>query len=96
MTQPKPPMPIGTHGSDSTISAATTLTGAPADGGWLRLQALTQNIRFTCDGATTPTSTVGFQVVAGKEVWVPVGASGIVQVIEETSGAAVQWQWHSW
>lgn len=87
-----PFVPLGDHVSDSSLSSAETLTaqsGATA----LLIQALTQNVRFTLDG-TTPTATVGFQLKAGDPpVLIPISYDTAVKVIEEASGAVLQYQW---
>ena len=91
----RPPVVVGAHGSDSTISSATAIPGTPVHGGWLFLQALSQNVRYTMDG-TPPTSTVGFRLAAGELQPIPIGAGQVITVIEEAAGASVQWQWLSW
>ncbi len=57
------------------------------------IQALTQNVRFTLDG-TNPTATSGLQIKAGDPpMIIPVGASAILKVIQETATASLQFQW---
>lgn len=82
--------PIGSHTTDTTISAATTIT--PATGAdYVVLQAFTQAVRYTVDG-TTPTASVGFRIAANDSDVIPVGPNTVLQVIEETATASVQWQ----
>ncbi len=88
---------IGAHVSGPTISSAVVLSDtAPANAKKLLMQAITQNIRYTLDG-TTPTSTVGFQLRAGDPpVIIPYWPGDVtITVIEETSGAKLQYQWGS-
>ncbi|HEX8186470.1 MAG TPA: hypothetical protein VF747_17015, partial [Blastocatellia bacterium] len=56
-------IPVGSHNDGLAISSAVALT-KPAGATKLRIQALTQNIRYTLNG-TTPTSSKGFQLKAG-------------------------------
>lgn len=86
---------ISTHTANSSLSSAVTLT-PPTGAHALLIQAITQNIRITFDGTTTPTATVGFQIRAGDPpaiVDVPTGTT--VKVIQETASATVQYQWIS-
>lgn len=57
----------------------------------LKIQALTQNIRYRIDGGEA-SATVGFQLTAGSETTLPVPNNG-VSVFEEAAGAIVQYQW---
>lgn len=83
--------PLGSHSSGATISSATVLTRA-AGSTKLLIQALTQNVRFTLDG-TTPTASVGFQLLAGAApIVVPIDAATTVTVIQETATASLQYQ----
>lgn len=85
------PRVVGSHTTDSTISASTTITPA-AGANAVLIQAYTNNIRYTLDG-TTPTATTGFLLEAGKQVVIDYPASGMtIKVIEETASASVQWQ----
>ena len=58
----------------------------------IRIQALTQNIRYRIDGAGLASATIGFQLTAGSEVTLPVPNNG-VSIFEENAGAIVQFQW---
>lgn len=46
-------------GLSSVKTLADVTDGIPSGSTWVLLQAETQNIRWTDDGSTTPTSTVG-------------------------------------
>ena len=87
---PKPFIPVGSHTTDATVSAATTLT-RPAGATRLLLQTSTQNVRFTLDG-TTPTATTGFLVTTTDG---PVTIETVldVEVIEVAASATIQYQW---
>ncbi|MBI1296672.1 hypothetical protein GC175_17085 [bacterium] len=84
--------PVGTHQTDDTVSAATTLT-PPNGANSVLLQALNQNVRYTLNG-TTPTATTGFRLTAGRDpVIVPMTEQTMLRVIEEVAGAVLQYQW---
>ena len=86
-----PYLPIGSHTSNSSLSAATSIT-VPSNASGILAQALTQNVRFTLDG-TTPTATLGFQLKAGDPpLLIPVGPGRTVRLIEETATANLQYQ----
>ncbi len=63
----------------------------PTDATHLKVQVLTQNIRYTIDG-TESSATIGFQLAAGTETTLPVPNLGI-SVFEEAAGAIIQYQW---
>lgn len=82
----------GAHSSGLAIVTAQTLT-PPGDSTKLLIQALDQNVRYTLDG-TTPTASVGFQLLAGDPpVVVPIGVDTVIKVIEEAATASLQFQW---
>jgi hypothetical protein len=84
---------VGSHSSGASIASATTLT-KPTGAHAILIQALTQNVRFTLD-ATTPTATVGFQILAGNApILIPVPGASIT-VIQEAATASLQYQWVS-
>lgn len=84
--------PLGSHSSGADISSAVTLT-APAGATKLRMQAITQNVRYTLDGST-PTTSSGFELLAGDPaIIVPIESNTTVKVIEETSAADLEYQW---
>jgi hypothetical protein len=56
----------------------------------IKLQALTQNIRYRIDGKEA-SATIGFQLVAGSDALIPVPNLGI-SIFEEVAGAIVQYQ----
>lgn len=57
----------------------------------IKIQALTQNVRYTIDSSQA-TATHGFQLAAGSEATLPVPNNGI-SLFEESPGAIVQFQW---
>jgi hypothetical protein len=83
--------PVGAHSSGATISSATTLT-KPEGANQILIQALIQNVRFTLDG-TTPTTTVGFQLLAGNPPVIIAVPGASMKVIEEAATASLQYQW---
>jgi hypothetical protein len=56
----------------------------------IKMQALTQNVRYRIDGETA-TAATGFQLIAGADALVPVPNNGI-SIFPETAGAIVQYQ----
>lgn len=81
-----------------TVGDHTSLTVA-AGGDWIekpnysthiKMQALTQNIRYRVDDGTA-TATVGFQLVAGADTLAPVPNRGI-SIAREAGGAVLQYQ----
>lgn len=83
--------PIGAHGRQTDLTSAFTPT-IPAEASMCVVQALGANVRFTLDG-TTPTASVGFQVVAGDvERILPIGPDTVLRFIQEASGAELQYQ----
>jgi hypothetical protein len=87
-------VPVGSHGYDATISAATVLSrpaGFSPDG--VLLQAIDQDVSFTIDG-TTPTASIGFVIKAGADpVLIDMSGGQTLTVIEVTATATVQYQW---
>ena len=84
--------PVGSHITGTDISSAVTLT-APTGATKILIQAITQNIRFMLDG-TAPTTTTGFQIVAGDPaVLIPLGTDTVLKVIEEAATCVPQYQW---
>lgn len=87
--------PIGAHTSQNNLSTARTLTPPNPTATKLLVQCITQNVRYTLDG-TTPTSTLGFRLVAGDSPYIiPVAVGNTVKFIEETATAVLQTQWGS-
>lgn len=83
---------VGTHQTDTTISSATVLT-LPSGANGVLLQCTGQNVRYTLDG-TTPTSTVGFVLVANASpvlITFP-NDDTVVTVIESAASGAIQFQ----
>lgn len=84
-------VPRGSHTGGASISSVATIT-IPAGATQVMLQAITQNVRYTLDG-TAATTTLGFQLKAGDPpIIVPVSASTVLKVIEETATASLQYQ----
>jgi trimeric autotransporter adhesin len=85
--------PVGAHNSGLDISTAKTLT-KPTGASKIIIQALTQNVRFTLDG-TAPTTTLGFQLVAGGVPFIIEVPGTSIKVIQEAATASLQYQWVS-
>lgn len=83
----------GSHVDGLTISSAVELTKPGSGANKILIQALTQNVRYTLDG-TTPTASLGFQLKAGDPpTLMYIGVGITLTVIEEASGADLQYQW---
>ncbi len=84
--------PIGAHNDGLNIAAVAELA-APVGANKIMFQALDQNVRFTLDG-TDPTTTLGFQLVAGDPpVILTIESRATIKVIEEAATADLQYQW---
>jgi hypothetical protein len=82
---------IGNQDRITDLSSATPIA-RPDTATHIWIQPLTQNIRVIVNEATQPAAAVGFQIAAGTIKEIPVKA-GSLRVIEETSGATVEYQW---
>lgn len=91
--------PVGVHTTNSSLASAVTLT-RPSLSSYpnanqirlLQIQAFSQNVRYTLDG-TTPTASVGFQLLAGQVATFGIDPATVVSVIQEAASASVQYQW---
>ena len=90
-------MPIyhteGAHIAVTDLSSAVTITNDEDKTRGLIVQALAKNVRYTLSN-TTPTASVGFQLVAGgteRRIDLEYGMS--VRFIEEEASANLQYQW---
>ena len=87
--------PVGAHTTNSSLSAAVTLT-QPYGANRILLQAFTQNVRLLFTEATStdvPTATKGFRLLAGERIDLSVSTGVLLKVIEETASASIQYQW---
>jgi len=84
-------VPVGAHASLTDLATAQRLS-APAGAGQVLIQALGVDVRYTIDGST-PTISLGFRLIADADPILLRVLGAPVQVIEETSGAEVQYQW---
>lgn len=83
---------VGNHTSEAVADGVTGMWLAkPANATHLRIQPLTQAIRYRLDGAQA-TPTLGFQVAAGTEVTIPCPNLGI-SIAEVAAGATIEYQW---
>ena len=85
---------VGLH-LNGSVGVSTFLPKA-TNATHIRLQAITQNLRYKIDsgtdGATPATSTIGFQLAAGAADTIPVPNTGI-SIAQENDGALYQAQW---
>jgi hypothetical protein len=83
--------PIGAQITDAALSAVKTFL-KPADANGCLINAVTQNVRYTLDGSTAPTASVGLLMVAGQApIYLEPGAS--LKVIEVAASASISLQW---
>lgn len=85
--------PLNGNGHQSVALPATVWTfNAPKQCNSVRVQALTQAIRYTLDG-TAPTATVGFQLAAaGAPIILYLSDTTTLRFIREADGAVLQLQ----
>ena len=86
--------PLGNHVSVVlSATAAYSPDARPAGASLLLVQAIDENLRFRLDNVD-PTTTVGFQIVAGDPaVLIPIGSNTKPQFIGEAAGCVLQYQW---
>jgi len=89
-TYPADLLTVGNHLS-GTISSPSQFLAKPANATHIKLQALTQNLRYRID-TNEATATVGFQLASGSDALIPVPNTGI-SLAPETAGATYQAQW---
>lgn len=90
MVKEAPLIPVENHISGNVGVTVVTLT-KPNDACFLKLQALTQNIRYRIDGEN-PTANIGFQLATGSDTLIPVNVNQI-RIIAEAAGGVYQGQW---
>lgn len=86
--EPYPFQPSGAEQHSVACAAATALPNVPARTTYAVVQAAVAAIRYTMDGVTTPTSSVGFTLAAGASLPIS-GAAAIAnfRAIAATAGA---------
>lgn len=85
--------PFGAHVNQGSLNSVQTLQNFPGEVKGVLVQALTQNIRYTI-GGTTPTTSLGFRLVAGDSPYIiPVSPTTVLKFIEETASASLQYQY---
>jgi len=89
-TYPADLLSVGDH-INGTVASPSQWIAKPADATHIKLQALTQNLRYRIDTGEA-TATVGFQLAAGADALIPVPNTGI-SLAPETAGAVYQGQW---
>lgn len=77
-------IPVGNH-FYGNINAVTVIPlNVPTDAQFLKLQALTANLRYRIDGETVNTN-IGFQLAAGSDTLIPCAVS-VIYIIGEGAG----------
>jgi hypothetical protein len=87
---PHPFTPVGGHNSVILTSNIITLT-PPDNAIEVLVQILDVNCRFTLDG-TDPTTSSGFQLIAGDAVIISISKTTTIKITGESSGASVEYQ----
>ena len=77
-------IPVGNHFYGNINSLSVVQLSVPEDAQFLKLQALSTNIRYRIDGET-PNTNIGFQLAAGADVLIPC-AVNYIYIIGEGSG----------
>jgi len=85
--------PVGNH-QQTSATAAVTLS-PPSNAFAVRIQnSGTADARYVIGGTVVPTTTKGFVLVADEEpIIIPVNDDTNIVVIEESSGAVIEYQW---
>lgn len=83
-------IPVGNHISGSFTNAAFVTLTSPEDAQFLKLQAITANLRYRIDGET-PTTATGFQLAAGSDVLIPCAVDQIIFTGEGSGNYEAQW-----
>lgn len=85
--------PLGRHLAE-TLGAGVFTPAVENGANYILVQAITENIRYTIDEGTPPTSAIGFLLIANDPtpLLIPVGGTRLVRFIRETSGAILQYQ----
>ena len=83
--------PVGAHTQVATGATVQSITVPPGACQWM-VQTQTQNVRFTLDGATAATTTVGFLLVANAvPVIIPCYPKQVIKWIETTTTAVLDY-----
>lgn len=92
LSAPAPYVRVGLMSQLTSLSTHKTIQIAEGATGVL-IQTLSQNVRFTIDGVTIPTATVGFQLMTGiLPVYFSFPPGTILRFIEEAASATIQYQ----
>jgi hypothetical protein len=83
-------IPVGNHLSGSYDAVTAITLEKPYDAQFLKIQALTSNLRYRID-SVAPTSATGFQLTAGSDVLVPVAVTEILIIGEGAGSYEAQW-----
>lgn len=81
------------------LAVADTAVALPKVGPWTTavwLQVTDNTVRYTVDGATDPTSTLGFQATAGTTIYLSPEQANAIRFIQESAAAVVEFMQVSW
>ena len=84
---------VGTHTTVSDLSSVVTITPPGKGEYYFMLQVFDQAVRITLDATTDPTASTGFRFAAGTLTYFNLNTHSELRIIEETSGASIQYQW---
>lgn len=79
------------HSSVTLPNGSVWNLAYPAGAGWIMMQALTQNVRWTLTG-TDPNATRGFQLKAGDPPVLVKLNGAVLKFFAETNGAVLQYE----
>ncbi len=84
------------HGRETDLSSVVTpIRPTSQVVRYLLVQCTDQNVRYTIANGSSPEAALGFRLTAGNDpILIPVeGPDVIPRFIEETAGAALEYQW---
>ena len=81
---------VGSHTQNSSLDSVVTIDVSSSVGDAILIQATDQTVRYTIDGATDPTTSLGFVLYPDMPP-ILIRASE-VRLLEESSGATVEYQ----
>ena len=91
-TYPSEWLTVGDHITGNPADQNPINLTKPAPATHLKLQALTQNIRYTVDGVTNPTTSSGFQLAAATDVLIPC-PNALIIIVAEVANGSYEAQW---
>jgi hypothetical protein len=83
------------HGREPDLSSVVTPVRPDGVVRYILVQCTGENVRYTIAAGSSPAAALGFRLTAGNDpILIPVeGPDVIPRFIEETAGAALEFQW---